>query len=129
MIITGESNAELVVFGSGSPKRQFIYSLDLARLILWVLRSYEEVEPIILSVGEEDEISIGEAAQLVADAFKDRINITLKYDRSFSDGQYKKTASNRKLRQYIPEFKFTQIKDGIKETVNWFCDNYQNARK
>ncbi|XP_048063793.1 GDP-L-fucose synthase-like isoform X2 [Megalobrama amblycephala] len=39
----------LEVWGSGRPLRQFIYSLDLARLFLWVLREYDEVEPIILS--------------------------------------------------------------------------------
>lgn len=37
------------VLGSGKPLRQFIYSLDLARLLVFVLRSYESVEPIILS--------------------------------------------------------------------------------
>lgn len=37
------------VLGTGEPLRQFIYSLDLARLFLWVLREYNEVEPIILS--------------------------------------------------------------------------------
>ncbi len=42
---------------------------DLGRLFIWVLREYEETEPIILSVGEEDEISIKEAAQLVAKGF------------------------------------------------------------
>jgi len=125
----GLESAKLIVCGSGKPKRQFIYSLDLARLIIWVLKSYEEVEPIILSVGEEEEISIGEAAQLIADAFADRIKLELEYDRSFSDGQFKKTASNQKLRKYLPEYKFTPINVGIKETVNWFCDNYQNARK
>lgn len=40
---------EFVVFGSGRPLRQFIYSLDLAKLIVWVVRNYESVEPIILS--------------------------------------------------------------------------------
>lgn len=38
-----------MVWGSGTPRRQFIYSLDLARLFLWVLRDYPEVDPIILS--------------------------------------------------------------------------------
>lgn len=38
----------LVVFGSGKPLRQFIYSLDLAKLILWALREYEEIDPIML---------------------------------------------------------------------------------
>lgn len=40
---------EFTVLGSGKPLRQFIYSLDLAKLIIWVLREYNSVEPIILS--------------------------------------------------------------------------------
>jgi len=44
-----EEGKPLVVWGSGTPRRQFIYSLDLARLFLWVMREYPEVEPIILS--------------------------------------------------------------------------------
>jgi len=46
LIDTGQP---LVVWGSGSPRRQFIYSLDLARLFIWVLRYYEETDPIILA--------------------------------------------------------------------------------
>uniref|UniRef100_A0A4W5PCZ5 NAD-dependent epimerase/dehydratase domain-containing protein n=1 Tax=Hucho hucho TaxID=62062 RepID=A0A4W5PCZ5_9TELE len=38
----------LQVWGSGTPRRQFIYSLDVARLFLWVLREYDEIDPIIL---------------------------------------------------------------------------------
>ena len=37
-------------------------STDLARLMVWVLREYKEVDPVILSVDEEDEVSIHEAA-------------------------------------------------------------------
>ena len=35
-----------------------------------------------------------------------------KYDTSKSDGQFKKTASNAKLRKYLPDFKFTPMKQG-----------------
>uniref|UniRef100_A0A8V0XUI8 GDP-L-fucose synthase n=1 Tax=Gallus gallus TaxID=9031 RepID=A0A8V0XUI8_CHICK len=45
-----QNGSALTVWGTGKPRRQFIYSLDLARLFVWVLREYEEVEPIILSV-------------------------------------------------------------------------------
>lgn len=38
-----------MIWGSGKPLRQFIYSIDLAKLIIWVMREYEEIEPIILS--------------------------------------------------------------------------------
>lgn len=37
------------VFGTGKPLRQFIYSFDLAKLSIWVLRNYDSHEPIILS--------------------------------------------------------------------------------
>ncbi|XP_049588367.1 GDP-L-fucose synthase isoform X1 [Syngnathus scovelli] len=58
--IAKKENKPLVVWGSGTPKRQFIYSLDLARLFLWVLREYPEVDPIILSVRSQQ---IGRAVQ------------------------------------------------------------------
>merc|ERR1712100_781148 len=61
-----KNNEDFVVWGTGKPLRQFIYSRDLARLFLWVLRSYDEREPIILSVGEEDEVSIADVAYMVA---------------------------------------------------------------
>ena len=44
-----KENKPLMVYGSGKPLRQFIYSLDLAKLFLWTLREYEEIDPIILS--------------------------------------------------------------------------------
>lgn len=117
----------LVVWGTGSALRQFIYSRDLARLMVWALRNYEEVEPIILSVDEKNEISIKEAAELVMEAFD--FNGEVIYDTTRSDGQYKKTASNAKLRKHLPHFHFTPIKQAIKETVDWFNTYYDTARK
>ncbi|KAF5924806.1 hypothetical protein HPG69_014467 [Diceros bicornis minor] len=109
------SGSALMVWGTGKPRRQFIYSLvrargcsavpqsDLARLFIWVLREYNEVEPIILSGTQ--------------------------FDTSKSDGQFKKTASNGKLRAYLPDFRFTPFKQAVKETCTWFTDNYEQARK
>lgn len=50
--------------------RQFIYSRDLARLMVWAMREYHEIDPIILSVGEEDEVSIKQVAQAIVKAMK-----------------------------------------------------------
>ncbi|KAI5715750.1 hypothetical protein M8J77_021845 [Diaphorina citri] len=61
---------EFKVLGTGKPLRQFIYSLDLARLFIWVLREYDSVEPIILSVDEKDEVTIAEVAEAIAKAFQ-----------------------------------------------------------
>ncbi len=48
VILTGD-NTPFVVFGSGKPLRQFIYSFDLAKLFIWQLREYDDVEPVIFS--------------------------------------------------------------------------------
>ncbi|EFN75466.1 probable GDP-L-fucose synthase [Harpegnathos saltator] len=114
------------VLGSGKPLRQFIYSIDLAKLIIWVLREYNSVDPIILSVDEEQEISISQVAESLVQAFNFKGKVV--YDTSAADGQYKKTASNAKLRKYLPNFQFTPFKRAIKDTVDWYIDNYDRAR-
>ncbi|XP_077439600.1 GDP-L-fucose synthase-like isoform X2 [Vanacampus margaritifer] len=88
--IAKKEGKPLVVWGSGTPKRQFIYSLDLARLFIWVLREYSEVDPIILSVGEEDEVSIKEAADAVVQALDFKgCNISLTYLHNLANGSSK----------------------------------------
>lgn len=54
--------------GTGKPLRQFIYSDDLARLFVWVLRHYDDPNPIILSVGEEQEVSIKDVVESIVKA-------------------------------------------------------------
>ena len=49
VMFAAAENKPFVIWGTGSPRRQFIYSLDLARLMIWVLREYNDIEPIILS--------------------------------------------------------------------------------
>jgi GDP-L-fucose synthase len=44
-----ENGTPFIVAGTGKPLRQFIYSRDLAKLFIWVLREYKEIDPIILS--------------------------------------------------------------------------------
>ncbi|CAI6343648.1 unnamed protein product [Macrosiphum euphorbiae] len=117
---------KFVVLGSGKPLRQFIYSLDLARLFVWVLRNYNDVEPIILSVDEKDEITIRQLAEMIAKSFN--FQGILEFDTSAADGQIKKTASNDKLRKLLPNFKFTNLETAIADTVDWFKKNNKQAR-
>lgn len=51
------------------------------------------------------------------------------FDTSKADGQFKKTASNAKLRSLRPDFRFTPIKEGIADTVKWFKEHFDTARK
>lgn len=48
-IDTPQEKRVFTVYGTGKPLRQFIYSHDLAKLAIWVLREYDSISPIILS--------------------------------------------------------------------------------
>ncbi|KFV60877.1 GDP-L-fucose synthase, partial [Tyto alba] len=51
------------------------------------------------------------------------------FDTTKADGQFKKTASNAKLRRYLPNFQFTPFRQAVTETCAWFSANYADARK
>ena len=53
----------------------------------------------------------------------------LEWDTNKSDGCMKKTVDNSKLCKYYPDFKFTSLQDGLKETYKWFCDNQETLRQ
>ena len=85
-----ENNTNVTIWGTGKPLRQFIYSRDLAKLFLWVMREYDEIDPIILSgkikknlyqkklffylnikkVDENDELSIKQSAEAIIEAME-----------------------------------------------------------
>jgi GDP-L-fucose synthase len=48
-VLAKKNGTEFTVMGTGKPLRQFVYSRDLAKLFIWTLREYPEIEPIILS--------------------------------------------------------------------------------
>lgn len=122
-----KNGSAITVMGTGKPLRQFVYSEDLARLMMWTLRDYDSRDPIILSVGEEDEVSIKDVVDMIAEAMEFKGEI--KYDTDKPDGQFKKTACNTKLRSLQPDFKFTPMKDAVKKSVDWFVENYETCRK
>ena len=89
------------------------------------MENYEEREPIIFSTSEE--VSIGDMAEMIAKHMEFKGKIV--YDRTKPDGQFRKPSSNEKLKSYLPDFEFTPLEVGIKETVDWFNQNYPNVRK
>ncbi|KAH9974099.1 hypothetical protein BGW80DRAFT_202603 [Lactifluus volemus] len=118
-----QNNTPFVVFGSGKPLRQFIYSYDLAKLFIWQLREYNDIEPVILSVGEDEEVSIKQVADAIVAAVG--FQGEYKFDSSRADGQFRKPASNKKLLSLIGDnFKFTPFENALRETVQWLVAHY-----
>lgn len=120
-----KNNKDFVVYGTGTALRQFTYAEDLVGGILWALGKYSSSKPLIISTDEE--ISISDVAETIAKHMGyDKV---IKYDTYKSDGQYRKTVSNKKFMELHPEFEFMSVDTGIKKTVEWFKKNYEYARK
>lgn len=122
--ISKNQNAPFVVAGTGTPLRQFIHADDLANLMLKLI-DIDNDQCVIIA--PEREISIGYVATCIARCFDYEHGI--KFDRSLSDGQHKKTADNTRLKSLLPGYHFIDFEDGIKDVVNHFIENYEFIRK
>lgn len=119
-----KNNQNFQVWGSGKPLREFVYSKDIAKLILWAMKKYNEDTPIIFSNGEEKSIKELVALVVKQTDFKGKVI----FDKTKPDGQFRKPSDTTKLKKYLPDFKFTLLEEGIRNTVKWFVKNYPNIR-
>jgi GDP-L-fucose synthase len=120
-----ENKTPLTIWGSGDPLREFIFSRDVAVLSEWVLHNYNENEPIILSTSEE--ISIKEVVGIIVEIMNFKGKVV--FETSKPDGQFRKPSDNTKIKNYLPNFNFTPLYDGMKETIEYFEKNYSIVRK
>lgn len=112
----GRGDPALVVWGTGRPRREFLYSRDLADACLFVMRHYDGQAPINLGGGAD--VSVAEAARAVADAvgFGGR----LEFDPSKPDGAPRKGVDSSALRG-LGWGPATDFRTAVAETYEWFC--------
>lgn len=123
-----KSESELFqIRGSGVPRRQFVYARDFARVLLHLLDMPAAKLPSNMIVSPDEEYPINMVAQAIAAEFDiDKKRLT--FDYSYADGQLRKTADNSLLKKVLPNFKFTNFHQALKNTAQWFKDNYPNVR-
>lgn len=120
-----ERNEDVTIWGSGNPLREFIFSKDVAKLVELLYDNYDSGVPVILSTGEE--ISIGDVVSMIAEIFEFKGKII--FDKDKPEGQFRKPSDNSIIKGMFPDFKFTPVKEGLRESVEWFISNYPNVRK
>jgi len=108
----------VTVWGTGSPRREFLHADDCADALVFLLKNYSEAEHI--NVGSGTDVSILELTQLVCRVvgFEGRIV----HDLSRPDGTPRKLMSSDKLRAlgWSPRI---PLEAGIKETYRWFLEH------
>lgn len=115
------NKTKFVVWGDGTQMRQFVYSYDLAKLLVWSLSNWKKEQHCMLI--NEPEVSVLEIAEIIRKKF-DIKNDELIFDVTKPKGQLKKPAKSD-----VPNFDFKPIEEGIIETIDWFISNFDKARK
>lgn len=112
-------------WGDGSPLREFTFSSDIAKALIFVLENYSGSEPI--NIGSTEETSISNVVKTVSRLLGYKSNIT--WDAKMPSGQYKKPSSNSKFLSIgWKKEDYTSLDDGLETTIKWFTKNYPNLR-
>ncbi|MEA3351513.1 MAG: NAD-dependent epimerase/dehydratase family protein, partial [Chloroflexota bacterium] len=114
-------DTEVVLWGDGSPTREFFYAGDAARGIVLSAERYSGPEPVNLGAGME--ISIKDLAQLVAKltAFEG----DLVWDISKPNGQPRRGLDVSRAKEYFGFEAEMVFEDGLKRTIDWFVENQE----
>jgi len=106
---------EMIVWGTGTPRREFLHVDDLAAAVLFLLEQYDSFE--IINVGCGADISIRDLAELICDVVGFRGK--LKWDRAKPDGTPRKLLDISKIRNlgWTPTI---TLRDGLARVYEWF---------
>jgi len=116
-------DASLTVWGTGTPRREFLHVDDLADAVIYLLNTYDD--EAIVNIGWGEDVTIRELAEVVASVagFRGR----LEFDPSKPDGTPRKLLDTSRLTAlgWAPKIK---LKAGIEDTYAWFKDHAAEAR-
>jgi GDP-L-fucose synthase len=123
------TSCKLIIKGNGSALRQFVYAPDLGKIILHFVdcKLEKQFNQLIVGPPIKDEITIKELVNKIVKEFD--FNGKVIFDKDFCNGQHKKTVDDSELLAYIPDFKFTPLDVALKETIDYFINNYDTVRK
>jgi GDP-L-fucose synthase len=109
---------EVVIWGTGTPRREFLHTHDLADALRFLLENYDS--PQIINVGCGYDITIRELALLVAKVVG--VEAELVFDTSKPDGTPRKLLDTSRLRQLGWQPRIS-LEDGVRDTYQWFLEN------
>jgi GDP-L-fucose synthase len=116
--------AEIVLWGDGSPTREFLYVEDAAEGLILAAERYDESDPVNLGSGEE--ISIRDLAQAVAAATGFRGGIT--WDTSQPNGQPRRRLDVTRARERFGFSARTPFAEGLRKTIAWYESTRGNEK-
>jgi len=118
-----EGRSDVVLWGTGSPRREFLHVDDLADACLFIMRRYDEAEHINVGTGED--LTIRELAEMVRDVVHPQARLV--FDPGKPDGTPRKLLDVGRLQRlgWRPRI---ALRDGVAATYAWFLENYERLK-
>ncbi|MAR69927.1 MAG: GDP-fucose synthetase [Nitrospina sp.] len=116
-----EKSNQIILWGDGSPSRDFLYVEDAAKGVVLATERYDN--PLPVNLGSEEEISIKELAELICNLMG--FNGDIIWDSTKPNGQPRRCVSNKRAEK---EFGFkpnTKLEEGLKSTIDWFISQQE----
>jgi GDP-L-fucose synthase len=115
--------AEVEIWGTGTPKREFLYVDDLADALVFLMERYSDAE--LVNIGTGTDVTVRELAELIQRV----VGFTgkLRFDPSKPDGTPRKLLDVSKL-SALGWTANTPLEQGLAQTYRWFLDHERDAR-
>ena len=113
-----KKEATVTVWGSGQPKREFMYVDDLAQACIFLMNNYDDSS--IINVGTGEDVSVSDLAKLIKRVTGYQGSIV--YDRSKPDGMPRKWLDVSKLRSLGYKHSVS-LEEGIVKTCDWYVSH------
>ena len=111
-----ESPEEVVLWGDGSPTREFLYVEDAAEAFVLAAERYDGEEPVNIGAGKE--ISIRELAELIAELTGFTGEIA--WDESMPNGQPRRSLDASRAKELFGFEARTSLREGLERTIAWY---------
>ena len=112
-----DTREPIVIWGDGTPLREYTDARDLARAYMWAVDHYNQ--PDALNIGSAEEHSVKEIALMIAECLAvdpDRIV----FDTTKPEGIHRKNTDNSRFRE-LSGFTYTSFRKTLQRTIDWFC--------
>jgi len=118
------NEGQVVLWGTGTPRREFLHADDLADALRFLIESYDS--PEIINVGCGEDVTIRELAEIVLDVVG--FEAELVFDATKPDGTPRKMLDITRLRKlgWNPRI---SLRDGIRQTYEWFLANTERLQR
>ena len=117
-------HSDVILWGSGTPMREFLFVDDMAEAVVYALEN--NLPEYLYNIGTGKDITIKKLAETIQSVTEHQGNIL--WDASKPDGTPRKLMDVSKMREFGWEYS-TELEDGIKKTYQWFLENIDKFKE